>query len=110
MAGSPWPLRPGELGSVRALVDGVNTSGNELSPSDYLSVGQDVVVTAGPFKGMWGVLQQIRGRARVIVKLSAIRQAIGVEMERGLVEPVDRDKPDLPKLAVRPSSLSGSYV
>jgi transcription antitermination factor NusG len=44
-------------------------------------------VAEGPFKGMYGVLLEIKGRATVVVRLSAIRQAVRVTLDRRLVRP-----------------------
>ncbi len=87
MNGHPTPLRDEEVESVRALVDGVNRTGIPPAPSDYLAPGQAVVVIDGPFKGMRGTLLEIRGEARVVVRLSAIRLAVGVEMDRRFLRP-----------------------
>ena len=87
MNGHPTPLRDGEVESVRALVDGVNRTGILPAPSDYLAPGQAVVVIDGPFRGMRGTLLEIRGEARVVVRLSAIRLAVGVEMDRRFLRP-----------------------
>ena len=88
--GYPTPVRDEELESVRILVEGANPMGVQPSPWDYLEPGQEVVVTGGPFKGMRGTLLQVRGKARVAVRLSAIRQAVAVEVDRRLVRPLGR--------------------
>ncbi len=85
--GYPTPIREEELESVRRLVAGVNQTGVLPSPSDYLEEGQEVVVVDGPFKGMYGVLLEVRGRISVVVRLSAIRQAVRVQIDRRLVWP-----------------------
>lgn len=85
--GYPTPIREEELESVRRLVAGVNQTGVMPSPSDYLEEGEEVVVAEGPFKGMYGVLLEIKGRATVVVRLSAIRQAVRVTLDRRLVRP-----------------------
>lgn len=86
--GYPTPIREEELDSVRRLVAGVNQTGVMPSPSDYLEEGEEVVVCDGPFKGMYGILLEIKGRTTVVVRLSAIRQAMRVTMDRRLVRPV----------------------
>lgn len=85
--GYPTPIREEELESVRRLVAGVNQTGVMPSPSDYLEEGQEVVVAEGPFKGMYGVLLEVKGKASVVVRLSAIRQAVRVTLDRRLVRP-----------------------
>jgi len=83
--GHPTPVRQEELDAIRRLVAGANESGVYPTAADYLEPGQAVVVESGPFEGMRGVLAEERGAARVIVRLSAIRQAVSVEMDRGLL-------------------------
>jgi transcription antitermination factor NusG len=85
--GYPTPIREEELESVRRLVAGVNESGVMPSPSDYLEAGQEVVVMEGPFKGMRGVLLEFKGRTSVVVRLSAIRQAVRVHIDRRQLRP-----------------------
>lgn len=87
VAGYPTPVREEELESVRALVEGANRTGVEPQPSEWLVVGQRVRVVEGPFRGMRGTLVQGRGRGRVVVRLGAIRQAVGVEMDRRVLRP-----------------------
>lgn len=91
VAGYPTPVREREIESVRALVEGANRTGVEPHPSDYLVRGQDVRVVEGPFEGMQGTLLEEKGDARVIVKLPAIRQAVGIELDRKVLRPVDND-------------------
>lgn len=89
--GYPTPVREEELESVRRLVEGASASGREPEPADYLQPGDPVVVTEGPFEGMRGILLEARGRARVAVRLHAIRQATSVELDRSVMRPLDED-------------------
>ncbi|MFQ5690675.1 MAG: hypothetical protein ACE5HQ_10430 [Gemmatimonadota bacterium] len=86
--GHPTPVREEEIASVRALVEGAKATGVLPAPSDYLTVGQEVVVVQGPFKGMRGRLVEERGRVRVVVRLAVVRQAMSVEMTRSYLRPV----------------------
>ena len=52
--GIPVPLREAEMDSVRRLAEGVSVSGVLPSEADYLTTGDLVVVTSGPFEGMEG--------------------------------------------------------
>jgi transcription antitermination factor NusG len=79
--GYPTPIREEELESVRILVEGARRAGLEPAPAERFEPGQAVLVTRGPFQGMRGVLLQVRGRTRVAVRLSAIRQAVTVEID-----------------------------
>ena len=84
-AGTPVPVRADELASIRLLVDWVN-AGNPLpDPTEFVEMGQEVVVADGPFRGMRGVLTEERGRTRVIVRLSALRRALSIELPREIL-------------------------
>lgn len=86
--GYPTPVRENELESIRTLVDGANQAQVEPAPCDYLVRGQEVRVVQGPFQGLSGVLIEARGRTRVVVRITAIRQAVSVEMGRQFVWPL----------------------
>jgi len=87
-SGYPTPVSEEELAAVRRLVAGANETGLLPTPVDYLEPGQQVVVVSGPFQGMRGVLVEARGASRVVVCVSAIRQAVSVEMDRRLLRAV----------------------
>lgn len=86
--GHPTPLRDEELESVRVLVCGLNRTGELPKPVQYVEVGEEVIVTRGPFVGVRGVLAEVRGRTRVVVRLSVLRQAVSIELPRGCVQAV----------------------
>jgi transcription antitermination factor NusG len=90
VGGRPVAVSDQEIESVQALVYGVERTGLEPHASDYLVVGEAVEVIDGPFRGMQGTLLDIRGETRVVVRLGAIRQALGVEMERRYLRPRDQ--------------------
>ena len=83
--GSPAPVRSDELESIRILVACVNASGAPPEPVEFLEAGQEVIVAHGPFSGIRGVLVQERGRSRVVVRLTALRRALSVELRRDIV-------------------------
>ena len=83
--GVPQPLKPEEMEAVRILVDGVTETGDLPTNESFLTVGDPVVVTRGPFEGMEGILTEERGATRLVVRVPAIRQAKGVELGRDMV-------------------------
>ena len=89
-AGYPTPIRDEVMDAIRRMVEGVNETGELPRNEDYLVEGDDVMVTEGPFRGMKGLLLAARGRARVVVRVEALRQATSVEVPR---EQVRRPKP-----------------
>ena len=90
--GSPTAIRDEEIEAVRALVDGAQRAGAEPAAHEYLVRGQVVQVLQGPFQGLRGLLTEVRGKARIVVRLEAIRQAVSVEMESRFVQPVPDDE------------------
>ncbi|MCH7564376.1 MAG: UpxY family transcription antiterminator [Gemmatimonadetes bacterium] len=94
--GYPTPVREEEIQSIHRLVEGIEETGAFPEPADYLEPGEPVVVTSGPFCGMEGVLLERRGgSARVAVRITALRQAMSVELKRSV-------------LRRRPAALGGS--
>jgi transcription antitermination factor NusG len=53
----------------------------------YLEKGRAVRVTAGPFKGLEGVVARVRGRARVVINVDMIQQAVSVEVDSSFLSP-----------------------
>ncbi len=78
----PTPVREEELEAVRRFAQGLEETGLTPEPADWLEPGTPVLVVCGPFEGMRGILTEVKGRSRVVVRLTAIRLAVGVEMER----------------------------
>jgi transcription antitermination factor NusG len=81
----PARVADDELDSVRALVAGVNAGNAPPEPVEFLEAGQEVIVAHGPFSGIRGVLREQRGRARVVIRLSALRKAVSVELPREIL-------------------------
>jgi transcription termination/antitermination protein NusG len=82
---TPAAVRSDELESVRILVACVNAGCLPPEPVEFLEAGQEVIVAHGPFSGIRGVLVEDRGRARVVIRLSALRKALSVELPREIV-------------------------
>ena len=83
--GSPAPVRDEELDAIRILVAGVNAGGSSPEPVEFLHEGQEVIVTEGPFGGIRGMLVEDRSRTRVVIRLSALRRALSVELPREML-------------------------
>ena len=75
-------VRSEELDSIRVLVACVNAGNAPPEPVAFLETGQEVIVAHGPFSGIRGVLVEDRGRTRVVIRLSALRRALSVELPR----------------------------
>ncbi len=53
----------------------------------YLEAGRRVRVARGPFRGLEGLVQTVRGRTRIVVNLDIIREAVAVEIDSALLDP-----------------------
>jgi transcription antitermination factor NusG len=76
-----------ELLQIRHLQE----TGADLVPYHDLVPGDPVRVIEGPFSGYTGVVLRARGRMRLLVSISMLRQAVAVEFEREVVAPIRVD-------------------
>jgi transcription termination/antitermination protein NusG len=76
-----------ELLQIRRLQE----TGADLVPYHDLVPGDAVRVIDGSFKGYTGVVLRTRGRVRLLVSISMLRQAVAVEFEREVVAPIRVD-------------------
>ena len=51
--------------------------------------GKRVVIRTGPFQGLEGIVQTVKGRTKVILNIEMIGQALAVEIGIERLEPVD---------------------
>lgn len=59
----------------------------KLVPHPYLGPGDEVMITDGAFKGFRGIVVRERGRERLVVSVSFIRQSVAVEIDREFIRP-----------------------
>lgn len=75
----------GEMRQLRLALD----NGADLSPYRYLSVGRTVRVTAGPFRGIEGLIESWAKADRLVLQIEALGRAMSLEIDAGLLDPVD---------------------
>jgi transcriptional antiterminator RfaH len=68
-------------------------TGEPLVPHPYLGPGDEVEVTRGPLKGYRGLVQRDKGRYRLVVSITLLRQSVCVELDREIVAPADLRSP-----------------
>lgn len=81
--GEPAPIPVHEIVSIRQLVE------SELAydPCPLIREGSLVEVTHGPLKGVVGRLMRKDERARLVLSVDLIGQAVSVEVDAGDVKP-----------------------
>jgi transcription antitermination factor NusG len=60
-----------------------------LDPYPHLSRGRKVEVRAGPFRGLQGVVEGRGREARLVLQVDVLGRAVSMEIDGGLLEPVD---------------------
>jgi transcription antitermination factor NusG len=80
----PAPIPAGEIEAVEAMV----RSGLPVKPWPFLKVGQKVVVTAGPLRGVEGILVEFRKTWQVILSVELLQRSVAAEVDLDSVSPV----------------------
>jgi transcription antitermination factor NusG len=62
-------------------------SGAALAPHPYLGPGDAVEVVEGPFRGLSGTVLREKGRMRLVVSVTLLRQSVAAEFERDALAP-----------------------
>jgi transcription antitermination factor NusG len=75
--GHPNPIPEEQILYVRRFLE----SNIAVDPYPYLQAGSRVEVTAGPLRGIRGILVEKRGRYRFVIQVDLIRQALSVEID-----------------------------
>ena len=75
--GEPAPIAEGEIAGIRRLVE------SELAydPCPFINEGAVVEVTHGPLKGVVGRLVRKQDKARLVLSVDLIGQAVSVEVD-----------------------------
>ena len=82
-----------ELVSLRQL----QLSGAPLVTLPFLAVGDEVEVMDGPFRGWTGKVLREKGKLRLVVSITLLRQSVAAELDREALAPLCR-RPAVPRL------------
>lgn len=61
----------------------------DLDPYPFLEAGRPVRVTAGPFKGIEGLVEERRSPDRLILQIHTLGRATALEIDPSILEPLD---------------------
>jgi transcription antitermination factor NusG len=84
LEGHADPVPDDQIEYVRRFLE----SSIAVDPYPYMQIGTRVEVTAGPLKGIHGMLVEKRGRFRFVIQVDLIRQAVSVEIDASDVRPI----------------------
>jgi len=79
-----YPIPEGQIDGVRRFVE----SDVLISGHPYIKEGSRVRVKCGPLAGVEGILQEKRGKHRLIIAVDMLQQAVSTEISVDEVEPV----------------------
>ena len=70
------------IDNIKNIIEG----GYNIEQTDYFIKGDEVRVVSGPLKGLDGVVLDLRGANKIIIKIESIQQAFSVEISSGLIK------------------------
>jgi transcription antitermination factor NusG len=79
---TPVAVPDQEIEAIRRLIGLANAAGIPPEPWHGLSVGDQVAVVSGTFRGVTGTVTQLRGKTRLLVCVSAIGSGLSVEVSQ----------------------------
>src|SRR5579864_5131678 len=80
----PTPIPDHEVERIRRMVQ----SGLLVTPWPFLEVSQTVLIERGPLAGVEGILEEVKGKCRLVVSVNLLRRSVSAEVDRHWVRPV----------------------
>lgn len=80
----PTPIPDHEIERIRRMVQ----SGLLVTPWPFLELGQTVVIERGPLTGVEGILEEVKGKCRLIVSINLLHRSVAAEVDRQWVRPI----------------------
>jgi transcription antitermination factor NusG len=93
---TPYPVDDDEIEGIRMLV----SSGRQVQPWPYISIGHHVRVVGGPLCGVRGVVVASGGQSRLVVSVTLLQRSVAVELDTAWLQmESDRGHDSLDSLA-----------
>lgn len=73
----------------------ITQSSVRIEPHPFLKCGDLVRVRSGPLTGVSGILTRVKNNYRVVLSVELLQQAVAVEVDLSIVEPLDRTRGDV---------------
>ena len=70
------------IDNIKNIIEG----GYNIEQTDYFIKGDEVRVVSGPLKGLDGVVLDLRGANKIIIKIEAIQQAFSVKISSNILK------------------------
>jgi len=96
----PSPVPDHEIEAIRRMVQ----SGLLVMPWPYLELGNRVLIERGPLAGVEGILDEMKGKCRLVVSVQLLQRSVSAEVDRNWVRPLQPARLDrIVPAAVRPT-------
>jgi len=95
-------LDQGRLDAELRTLWRLQQSGAAIVSHPFLAPGDEVEVVEGPFRGLCGTVLREKGRTRLVVSVSFLRQSVAAELERAALVPARPMAPRARAHGVRP--------
>lgn len=82
----PSSIPDHEIERVRTMVQ----SGLLVTPWPFLEVGNTVLIERGPLAGLEGILQEVKGKFRLVVSIRLLQRSVSAEIDRIWIRPLRR--------------------
>jgi transcription antitermination factor NusG len=80
----PAPVPDHEIENVRRMVQ----SGLFVMPWPFLELGHRVLIERGPLAGMEGILDEVKGKCRLVVSVQLLQRSVSAEIDRDWIRPL----------------------
>jgi transcription antitermination factor NusG len=80
----PTIIPEDEVARVRAMLN----SGLVVMPWPFLKIGEMVLIERGPLAGVEGLLQEVKGKYRIVVSINLLQRSVSSEIDRAWVRPL----------------------
>lgn len=74
------------VNAIKLAIDG----GYQLTPAEYFIAGNAVEVIKGPMRGVKGIVAQLKGKDRLVIKIDAIQQALSIDIDTRFIKNIKR--------------------
>lgn len=73
-----------EIDAIRRMVQ----SGLFVMPWPFLKVGHRVLIERGPLAGLEGILDEVKGKCRLVVSVDLLQRSVSAEVDRDWIRPL----------------------
>lgn len=86
----PAPVPDDEIENVRRMVQ----SGLFVMPWPFLELGHRVLIERGPLAGVEGILDEVKGKCRLVVSVQLLQRSVSAEVDRDWIRPLPPGRSD----------------